>query len=188
MTPLLRPVVPDEYGKNDDIVVGDRHLLGERWAGQQVEHRRHTFDRIDRHDFGDVGAFDRLAGDVEEHRDRDQDGRARILELMTDLAGGVGRVDRGDGAAGVGNTVEEAGVLGDVRRHQASVEPGPKPDAARPPASIWMPSAQLGERHRAADRAVDDRRFVRELIGVSQRVVGDRNVHWGISTSGRWDV
>ena len=65
---------------------------------------------------------------------------------MADLVGGVGRVDRGDRAAGHRDAVEHHGVLGQVRRHQASVEPGPNPRAASPPAKRVDHVLQLTER------------------------------------------
>ena len=161
--------------QHDDVVVGHRHLLGERLAGEQVEHRRHTLDRIDRHDLGDVGALDCLAGHVEEHRDRHEHRGVGVLKLMADLSSRVGRVDRRDDAACVGDTVEEERVLGDVRRHERKRRARAEAGRGETTGEQLNALAQVRVGDRAARRTVDDRRLVRQLIGHAKRVVRDRN-------------
>ena len=97
--------------------------------------------------------------------------RAGILELVPDLLGAVGRVDRGDRATGDGDAVEDDRVLGHVRRHEPD-------DVARAEAAGREAAGeavdrvgQLGERVAPPARSVDQRDAVGLIGSVPEHVL-----------------
>ena len=133
ITPLDRPVVPDEYGSTTTSSRSTGHLLGERLAEQRRE----------RADAGALGASPRtkisltavpsiaVVRRLEEHRDGDEPGRAGVVELVVHLAVGVGRVDvvtMPPAMATPWNTTAYSGQFGAMI---ASTSPLPKPGGER---------------------------------------------------------
>ena len=80
---------------------------------------------------------------------------------MTDLPGGVGGVDRGDNATGVGSAVKEQRIFRNIWCHQSQCGPGTKSLCGQTTSQRLDTCAQLGEGHLASGRTVDDRWFVR---------------------------
>jgi hypothetical protein len=120
-----------------------------------------------------TGLGGRLTRLVEERRHRHEQPRARILQLLGQLVGGVERIGGGGDAAERRDAEEHQAVLGQVRaverEHVALAE------AARSEARGHALHAlgQLPVREGAAAGAVDQRRLVAEPDGVAQDVVGD---------------
>ena len=153
----------------------DRDLLDR--IAEHVGHRRRARAGVADHDhLGDVGALDRRERGLDEHADREQHRRAGVLQLVADLLGSVGRVDRGDRAAGDGHAVEDDGVLGHVRRHQPDDDPRGDATSGEPAGQRVNGRAQLGVRVRARARSVTDGNAVGELVGQMEDVCGDRDV------------
>ncbi len=100
------------------MVVEVDGVLGLERIAHQRRERRGLRGLADHHDLAHVRPLDRGAGGVEERGDRDEERRARVVQLVTDLGGGVGRVDRGDRASTPGDPVEHHRVVRDVGRHQ----------------------------------------------------------------------
>ena len=170
---MLRPVVPEERQDHGHRVGVDGNLVLERRLGEQIEHRRHALDRIDREDLRDVGPLGRLAGHIEEHRDRDENRGAGVLQLMTNFGCRVGGVDGRDGATGPRGAVEERGVLRDVGRHEAEGRAGSEPAGGESSGDQLDAIEELGEGLRATAGTIDDRRLVGQLFCHPKRVVSD---------------
>ena len=143
-------------GQHHHVVEVDGHLLGQRVA----EERRqggHSVRLADHEQLLHRGVLHGLGGDLEEHRDRDQPGRAGVDELVVHLAGRVGGVDRGDHPAGQRDGVEHHAVLGAVRRHDRQHLALGEPGGHQPAGEAANGVVELGVGHRAAGRAVDER-------------------------------
>ncbi len=130
----------------------------------------------DHEDLLDGGPLGGGSGHVEERRHGDEQPGVRVDELVVDLALDVRRVDRRDDPAGVGDAVEDDGVLRDVRGEQGEGLAGL--EAARHQAAGQRAHAleQAAVRQRASARAVDQGRLVGELLGSCEHVVGQGEV------------
>ena len=153
----------------------DGHLLGQR-RGEQVGERAGAFGLADHEDLLDVRALGGGAGHVEERRHGHQQPGVGVEELVVDLALGVGGVDRGHHAAGVGDAVEDHGVLRQVRREDRQRLARGEP-AGHEPAGEGADGVLEGAvGQRAAARAVDERGLVAELVGAGEDVVDERHI------------
>ena len=123
----------------NQIAVGQHHALGQTSGSRRIRQHHHMLVNINLnlvdlfahqrshrrgpgglpyHDhLADTGAFYSGQGNVEKHRNRQQQRRARILELETDLVGSVCWIDGGDRGANNAYGMKYDGVFGHVGRH-----------------------------------------------------------------------
>ncbi len=160
--------MPDEYGSTTVCVAGSTVDLADRLA-EHVGHRGGAGRGIADHDhLGHVGALDGRQRRLDEHADREQHRRAGVLQLVADLLGAVGRVDRRDRTTGDRDAVEDDGVLGDVRRHQPDHDPGRNAASCEAAGERMDGVAELGVRVRAGAGGVPDRNSIGQFVGPMQ--------------------
>ena len=99
---------------------------------------------------------------------------------MSDLARGIGRVNSGDDATGISNTVEEQRILGDVWGHEPKRVALAEAPCRKSTSKRLDTSTKLTKRHFAVRGAIDDRRFVGQRISMTQCVVSDRDANWDL--------
>ena len=156
-------------GQHDNVVEIDRHLFGERRAGQRGDRRIAVGITDDVH-LLDRRVHDRGRGRFEEHRDRHQTRRARVDELVVNFPRCVRRVDRGDNTTGQRDGVKGDAVLGTVRRHHgdhfALRQPTLEPAARLTAHGVF----ELAVGHRPARDPIDEGGLVGQPAGPLQDV------------------
>ena len=175
----------------DQVAMGQHHALGQTRGSRRVRQRGRAVGEVEpllverlaeqllerrvTDDGHGPAAGSRSRGSCRQRAD-DQEVGTGVVELVGDLVGAVGRVDRGDRRPGEGDRVEHdrevRAVAGD-QRHRAAGRDAPSVEAAGE-ASHVIEHGAAGP-HRAVD-AVDDGDPFGVIRGGAERVVGDRRV------------
>ena len=183
ITPFGSPVVPLEYGSDDEVVRAvDLGLRRRRLRGEQRRERRRPLRLAEDEDLLDAGLGGGRQGAVEELRDRDQEARVRVAQLERQLVRVGERVDRRVGRAGLRDAVEGDRVLRHVGREDAD-------DLVLPQAALDQARAQRPTRWSSIAYEYERPVEPQTIVVRSPREAASAYTNWangtsGISTSG----
>ncbi|CAB4988352.1 unannotated protein [freshwater metagenome] len=162
--------------REDDEVAGRDRNMGSDRRPEQGGHRLCALGFAEHVDLANRCPGRSGGGQWQERAHGDQEGRAGVDELLSNLRFGVRRVDRRDDAARSRDAVEDDGELGDIRRHEGEDIALLETARDKPSCEGSHGGGETGVGEGATGGAIDERRLVTEFIGAGQDVVGEREI------------
>ena len=169
---LRQPRRPARVRQHGDVVgvgLDLRRLVG---VAEQVRERGRALGLAENEHLDAPDSLGRLVRVVEERRHRDEQLRARVLELVGDLVGRVERIHRRRQAPCRRRAVEGDRVLGNVRHVDAEDVAGPETALRQTRREGPDRALELPVGDHAAARAVDQRRLAGALSSILEHVRG----------------